>query len=91
MHTDLADAGENHFVSLLGFTACRQKSRSQHSSQAVTQRESEASLNSVTVYTMGAGMMLMFSVVTVSHFMFNQSLTDWSVEPVVTHMMHQTS
>ncbi len=44
---------------------------SQHSSQAVTQCESEASLNSVTVNTMGAGMMLMISVVTVSHFMFN--------------------
>ncbi len=23
MLTDLADAGDNHFVSLLGFTACR--------------------------------------------------------------------
>ena len=44
---------------------------SQHSSQAVIQCESEASLISVTVYTMGAGMMLMFSVVTGSQFLCN--------------------
>ncbi len=70
MHTDLADAGENHFVTQRAGKS-HADGGSQHSSQAVTQCESEASLNSVTVYTVGAGMTLMFSVVTVSHFMFN--------------------